>query len=332
LIARSGTKNVAHNWGLQTKKLAVNIHPAQAQIAGITNQDIAISLQTMLGGAQTGTFREEEKSIPIIMRNHRSARLDIEALEGLNIYAQQSGKSVPLKQVADVNVVWQASKILRRDLTRTITVTSDVQTGFTASEIMNGLKPWLKKAAARWPEGYFYELGGDAEGSADAMGAVTAKLPLSVFIILLLLIGQFNSLRKPAIILATIPMGLIGVILGLLLTGSYFGFMAFLGVISLAGIVINNGIVLLDRIEIELRDFGKSAQDAIVDAALGRLRPILLTTATTSVGLVPLWLGGGLLWEPMAIGIIFGLLFATLLTLVFVPVLYRLFFRVSFQT
>jgi hypothetical protein len=88
---------------------------------------------------------------------------------------------------------------------------------------------------------------------------------------------------------------------------------------------------VLDRIEIELRDFGKSPQDAIVDAALGRLRPILLTTATTSVGLVPLWLGGGLLWEPMAIGIIFGLLFATLLTLVFVPVLYRLFFRVSFQ-
>ena len=149
--------------------------------------------------------------------------------------------------------------------------------------------------------------------------------------IVLLLIAQFNSIRKSAIILLTIPLGLIGVVLGLLATNSYFGFMAFLGLISLAGIVINNGIVLLDRIKIELEENGRTPQDAIVEAAQQRFRPILLTTATTSVGLLPLWFGGGVMWQPMAISIIFGLLFATVLTLLFVPVLYKSFFRVSFR-
>lgn len=155
-------------------------------------------------------------------------------------------------------------------------------------------------------------------------------LPLSFFVIVLLLIGQFNSIRKPLIILLTIPLGLIGVIFGLLLTGSYFGFMPFLGVISLAGIVINNAIVLIDRIQIEIDEFNRIPKDAIVVAAQQRLRPIILTTATTSLGLIPLWIGGGPTWRPMAITIIFGLLFATVLTLLVVPVLYRIFFRVKY--
>ena len=326
-----GTKNISDNWGMRTKKIVVNIQPTRAQFANISNQDIAISLQTILSGTQTGEYREGDKVIPIIMRNDKASELGIEDLESLNIYTQQTGGNVPLKQVADVAVVWQAAKILRRDLNKTITVTSDVQTGYTATNVTNQLSSWLKEAQAGWEIGYDYELGGDAESSADAMGAVADKLPLSMFIIVLLLIGQFNSIRKPAIILLTIPLGLIGVILGLLLTGSYFGFMAFLGVISLAGIVINNAIVLLDRIEIELDEHGRTPQDAIVEAAQQRFRPILLTTATTAVGLIPLWIGGGLMWEPMAISIIFGLLFATVLTLLFVPVLYKVFFRVSYK-
>jgi multidrug efflux pump subunit AcrB len=327
-----GTKNISDDWGLRTKKIIVNIHPTKARLAGFTNQDIAVSLQTVLSGAQTGEYREGDKLIPIIMRSDNTGRLDIEDLESLNIYAQQTGVNVPLKQVADVNVVWQASKIKRRDLYKTITVTSDLQTGHTASDVANHLTPWLKKYNAEWGPGYKYEFGGDAEGSAKAMGAVIEKLPLSVFIIILLLIGQFNSVRKPAIILLTIPLGLIGVILGLLITGSYFGFLAFLGVISLSGIVINNAIVLLDRIEIEVEEHGRTQQDAIVEAAQQRFRPILLTTFTTSFGLIPLWLGGGIMWEPMAITIIFGLLFATVLTLLFVPVLYSIFFRVRFSS
>ena len=143
--------------------------------------------------------------------------------------------------------------------------------------------------------------------------------------------GQFNSIRKLLIILLTIPLGIIGVIFGLLVTGSYMGFMTFLGVISLAGIVINNAIVLLDRIRIEIEEHGLPPDRAIVEAAQRRLRPILLTTITTSGGLIPLWLGGGVMFEPMAIAILFGLLFATVLTLGVVPVLYAILFGVGYK-
>jgi len=147
----------------------------------------------------------------------------------------------------------------------------------------------------------------------------------------LLLVGQFNSIRRPIIILLTIPLGMIGVTVGLLVARSYFGFMTLLGIISLAGIVINNAIVLLERIQLEIVDNRRTPQDAVLLAAQHRLRPILLTTATTVCGLLPLYFGGGEMWEPMAVAIISGLLFATLLTLGVVPVLYSLLFRVPFK-
>jgi len=154
-------------------------------------------------------------------------------------------------------------------------------------------------------------------------------LPLAFFIIIFLLMLQFNSYKKTIIVLASIPLGIIGVIVGLLLFQSYFGFMAFLGLISLAGIVINNAIVLLDRIDLEQSEFGHSPYQAIINAAQQRFRPILLTTFTTVLGLIPLYLGGGLMWEPMAVAIMIGLLFATFITLLFVPVMYKLFFKVE---
>jgi len=327
----SGTKNVDDNWGMRNKKLIVHIDQAKAILAGVSSQDIAVSLQTVLTGSYIGQFREGDKVIPIIMRNQQTEAHNIDKLESLNIYAQYSGVNVPLKQVADVSVIWEASKILRRDLYRTITVTSEVEDGYTAFEIMQQLLPDMENDSKNWPLGYQFLTGGEAEESEEAMNAVTEKLPISAFIILLLLIGQFNSMRKSAIVLLTIPLGLIGVVAGLLLVKSYFGFLAFMGLISLAGIVINNAIVLLDRIKIEQEEFKRPPQEAIIVAAQQRFRPILLTTATTSLGLIPLWIGGGTLWRPMAITIIFGLLFATVITLLFVPVLYKSFFRISFK-
>ena len=204
-----------------------------------------------------------------------------------------------------------------------------MQNGYTASDITSVIAPWLEEQKKTWKRGYDFELGGEAESSSDAMGAVIAKLPVAFFIIILLLVVQFNSIRKTVIVLATIPLGIIGVVGGLLAAQSYFSFTAFLGVISLAGIVINNAIVLLDRIEMEITVNGRESYDAIVQATNERFRPILLTTFTTSLGLIPLWLGGGAMWEPMAIGIIFGLLFATVITLLFVPVVYKLLFKVK---
>ena len=331
LRAVPGTKNIEDNWGAQTKKLEVNVNQARARRAGVTNQDIAISLQTSFSGLQTTEFREDDKTIPVTLRSVAADRQDIGKLESLNIYAQSTGASVPLKQVADIDVAWEPSKILRRERTRTVTVKSDVSGDVTALAVIGAIDPWIVEQSKNWGAGYRFQYGGEIESSVKANESIGAKLPIAFLIILLLMIIQFNSVRRMSIVLLTIPLGMIGVTSGLLITGASFGFMTFLGVISLAGIIINNAIVLLDRIRIEIEENGLTPQQAIIESAQRRLRPILLTTCTTIGGLLPLWFGGGPMWEPMAIAIIFGLLFATLLTLGVVPVLYSFFYRVRFR-
>ena len=325
----STAQNIGDDWGPKIKKVVVDIDPSKTRNASLTNQDIALSLQTALTGFNTGAFREGDQSLPIVLRNESSQNVDVRQLESINIYAQGSGKNVPLGQVAQIVPQWQLAKIKRRDLYRTLTVTCDAKSGFTAQDITDEFIPWLEEDSKSWKPGYRYELGGESEQSSEAMSAVVAKLPLSGFIILALLIVQFNSFRKTFIVLSTIPLGLIGVIAGLLVFRSFFGFFAFLGLISLAGIVINNAIVLIDRIQIELNQSGRASIEAIVAAAQQRFRPILLTTCTTTLGLIPLYLGGGLMWEPMAVAIMVGLLFATVITLLFVPVLYKILFAVK---
>ena len=327
----AGTQNIGDDWGPRIRKFVVDIDQARAQRAGLTNQDIALSLQTMLTGFNVGGFRQGDQTIPILLRSETGQALDVRQLESVSIYAQGSGRNVPLGQVADILPAWQYARVKRRDLHRTLVVECDVQPGYTATDITEVLLPLLHLEQETWKQGYTFELGGESEKSSDAMGAVIDQLPLSGFIILLLLVLQFNSFRRTAIVLSTIPLGVIGVVLGLLLFRSYFGFFAFLGLISLAGIVINNAIVLIDRIETELGAGTHPPQAAIVTAAQQRFRPILLTTFTTTFGLVPLYLGGGLMWEPMAISIMVGLLFATVITLLVVPVLYRLLFRIAPQ-
>ena len=330
LFTISGTKNIKDDWGPKGKKFVIDIDPNKAQTAGVTNQDIATSLQTVLDGFQAGEYREGNKSIPIVMKSNQSKQQSLSSLETLNIYAQNSGKSVPLLQVATIVPEWQYSKIKRVDLTRTIKVSSELTTTGNASEVTQAITPWLEEQKEVWGSNYSYELGGDAKSSAENMGAVADYLPLSAFIIVMLLIIQFNSFRKMIMIVCTIPLGVIGMVLGLLLFGVPFGFMAFLGVISLAGIVINNAIVLVDRIEIEENEIKRKPQDAIIAACLQRFRPILLATFTTVLGLIPLYLGGGEMWEPMAVTIMIGLLFGTVITLLFIPAFYSVMYKVDY--
>ncbi|MEM1094699.1 MAG: efflux RND transporter permease subunit, partial [Bacteroidota bacterium] len=326
-----GTKNVKDDWGPKSKKLVIAIDQARAQAAGVSSQDIAVSLETVLNGFRTGEYREGDKNIPILMRSGDSQQQTLASLETLNVYAQSTGKSVPLLQVASIVPDWQYGKIRRLDLNRTINVSSDLTPTGNASAIMEELTPWLDEQAASWPTGYSYNTGGDAENTAENMGAVFNYLPLSGVLILLLLVIQFNSFRKTAMVLLTIPMALIGVSLGLLVFREPFGFMPFLGLISLAGIVINNAIVLLDRIEIEQHQLKRSDQDAIIAACLQRFRPILLSTFTTVLGLLPLYLSGGEMWEGMSVSIMVGLLFGTLITLLLIPALFSLLYRIDYS-
>lgn len=330
LFTISGTKNIKDDWGPKGKKFVINIDQTKAQLAGVTNQDIAISLQTTLDGFLAGEFREGDKSIPIHMLSDKGSDQSLASLETLNVYAQNSGQSVPLLQVASIMPVWQYSKIKRLDLSRTVVVSSELTEDGNASVIMAQMRPWLTEQESEW-KGYSYQLGGDAETTAENMGAVAKYLPLSAFIIVLLLIIQFNSFRKTVMVICTIPLGVIGMVIGLLIFGTPFGFMAFLGVISLAGIVINNAIVLIDRIEIEENEIKRNPQDAIVVACLQRFRPILLATFTTVLGLVPLYIGGGAIWEPMAVTIMVGLLFGTFITLLFLPAFYSILYKVDYS-
>ena len=323
-----GLQNITDDWGQRIKKLVVKINQQRALRVGVTNEDIAVSLQSGLSGLELTQYREDDKVIPVIFRSVEADRHDIRKLQSLTIYSQAKGTAIPLTQVADIEIVWEPAKILRRDRLKAITVGAQIKPGFTAAEGFNALKPWLKESAPHWPFSFRYELGGDAESSQKGNQSIADKLPIAFFIIMFLLVAQFNSIRKSIIILATIPLGLIGVTAGLLIGKSFFGFMTLLGIISLAGIVINNAIVLLERIQLEINELGLVPYEAIISAAQKRFRPILLTTATTVLGLLPLYFGGGEMWEPMAIAIMAGLLFSTLLTLGVVPVLYALLFRV----
>jgi multidrug efflux pump subunit AcrB len=324
-----GLYSVSDDWGLRTKKLRVNIDQQRALRVGVTSEDIAVSLQTSLSGLQLTEFRDGTEIVPVVLRSVAADRSGIQKLESVSVYAQATGQSVPLSQVADIEVQWEPAKVLRRDRLKTVTLGALVRAGVTAMEGFSQLTPWLEQASQDWPTGYFYELGGEAESSAKANQSIVEKLPVAASIIVILLVAQFNSIRKPLIILVTIPLGVIGVIFGLFLARSFFGFMALLGIISLAGIVINNAIVLLERIQLEIDQNGLEPAQAIYAAAQRRMVPILLTTATTVLGLIPLYLGGGEMWEPMAIAIIGGLMFSTLLTLGVVPLLYKLLYRVK---
>ncbi len=332
LRATPGAWGVEDDWGARSKKLAIEIDQPRARRAGITSHDVAVSLQTALGGLETTQFREQGgANIPVLLRSNMAGHADPAMLDRLSVHAQATGRAVPLLQVADPELVWEPSTVRRRNRIRTVTVSSDVDPGVTPAEVVAQLRPWLDVQQAGWPLGLHYELGGEEERSVAANQSIVEKLPLGWLVILLLLVGQFNSIRCAVIILLTIPLGLIGVVAGLIIAQSYFGFMTLLGIIGLAGIVINNAIVIVDRIGVEIGEYGLDPRRAIVGAVQRRLRPILLTTVTTVVGLVPLWIGGGPLWEPMAVAIIFGLLFAAVLTLVVVPILYSVLFGVRFD-
>jgi multidrug efflux pump subunit AcrB len=322
--------SVKNSWGLPSKKLRVEVNQERAKRAGVSSDDVAYSLRTNLQGQKLSEFRDDDELVPIIMRADVSDREDISKLDGLSIYSQSTGGIVPLKQVADVRLTFEPGVIEHRDRVRTLSLKVQLKPDVTAAEVTDEIQPQLLTMAELWPEGFSFDLGGESSESDDASSSIAAKLPIAFMIILFLLVSQFNSIRSPIIILVTIPLGLIGVVNGLLIAGSSFGFFTILGIIALSGIIINNAIVLIDRINIERYQQGKDPNEAIVHACKQRLRPIFLATATTVLGMMPLVWGGTAMFKPMAISIIFGLAFATLLTLVVVPVLYSLFYRVRF--
>jgi multidrug efflux pump subunit AcrB len=328
LYATNGVLDVIDDWGIRTRKIGVDINTDKANAVGLSNNDVANSLFAGISGNTVSELREGEDRIPVVLRSSNRDRSDLRRLPDLTVTSSTTAQSVPLAQVAQIDVNWEVPLIKRRNRVRTVTVSATLLPGFGATNINTSLKPWLNAWAL--PVGYSFEEGGESESSDEASQSIVDKLPIAGLMIVLLLIGQFNSFRKAAIVLMTIPLGLIGMSWGLSLTGVAFGFFTILGIISLAGIIINNAIILIDQIGIE-ENAGTEPREAISRASTQRLRPILLTTATTCGGMLPLALAPSM-FQTMAVTLIFGMLVGTAITLLLVPAVYSLLFRVPGKT
>ena len=267
-------------------------------------------------------YREGDKVIPVVLRTEVENRNELDRLRGVEVFSAARGEAVPLIQIADFRGMIEPSRIRRYNQNRAITVAGK-NPSMTAVELYDAMGPALGEIEI--PPGYTLELEGEIKGSAESNAKLMGFAPHALFLIVMVLVLQFNSFRRPAIILLTIPLVFIGASWGLFLFDAFFDFTAMLGLFSLAGIIINNGIVMIEQIDINRRE-GKGVNDAIVAAALARARPIIMTTITTVVGLLPLALFGGEFWYGMAIVIMAGLTVGTVLTLGVVPVFYSLMF------
>lgn len=323
-----GSIDVSHDWENRIPKIRIDIDQFQARRAGVTSAAIADTLQNFFSGRMVSVFREGDEIVPIIARARADERAELDLLASLIINAGPNQAGVPLSQVARIQIENTYSRIEREDMMPTLTVEGRNLYG-SAEDVAPLVKPLLDQIAAGLPPGYAIEFDGVVTASAEGKSAMAANVPLCIAGVLLLLIAQFNSLARPAIIFSTVPLILIGAALALYVMDANFGFMPLLGLYALAGIIINNAIVLIDRIDIERQVDGVSDFDALVQASVLRLRPIVMTTVTTVVGLLPLILGQDAMFYGMASVIAFGLLVGTVLTLGVVPVLYSLFFKIS---
>ena len=320
------TVDVKTNWGNRTTKILVEVDQQRARRAGVTSADIAQTMQSYFDGIEVTHFRQGDENIPIIMRADEQERFNLDRVRSMSIFSSSLQSSVPLFQIANFSPLNQYARVERKNLFRSIKIEAK-SLDRTAEDLKELVDPHLQKLAKDLPLNHSLSYEGVIKDSARAQKALGANVPLVIGIILILLVLQFNSYRRPLIIVMTIPLAIIGAVLGLLMTGSFFGFMVTLGLYSLAGIIVNNAIVLIDRIDIE-RASGKAPHESIITACLLRLRPIAMTTITTILGLLPLIISHDPLFYGMSNVMAFGLGIGTVLTLGVVPVLYALLFGI----
>jgi len=310
-----GTVDVRHDLDIGVPSIAINVDDATAARYGLTRADVARSLYGQSYGVVAENYRQEEDPIPIILRSREGTSLPLSRLLSVNTYNNR-GDAIPLSALATVETSWEPAAIYLRNGVRVNTVSANLEKGYSFSQALDGLGAGLE--AEPLPAGTRLEMGGDAEGSDRANNALLTAAPIGILLLLFFLLLQFNSFRRVGIILLTVPLATVGIFPGLVLSGSPFGFQSMLGVIALVGIVVNNAIVLLDVMDRQLAR-GDTIADAVRTAVERRTRPILLTTATTVAGLLPLAFSSSTLWPPMAWAIISGLLASTVLTLLVIP-------------
>ncbi len=324
LRAIPDARRVRNDWMEQTMVARLDIDPDRANLAGISNEDVAASTTASLSGTRVATLLEGDKQIPVVARLYRRERATMPDLENLYVYPSNGGQPVPLKAISSVHYELETQRIRRRAHYRTITVAAFTAPGVLASEVLNEAMPKIKELQATVPPGYSIVVGGEYAKQQTGFGELGIILLISCLMIYVALVIQFNSAIKPVLVFACVPYGVVGALLALLVMGTPFGFMAFLGIASLIGVIVSHVIVLFDFIE-EMHEKGEPFMEAVLDAGIERLRPVLITVGAAVLALVPLSIRGGPLWEPLCYAQIGGLSVATFIELLLVPVFYGIF-------
>ncbi len=317
---------VRDDWGTPNLTLSLKTLDDRANLSGITHLDVTSAAAIALNGFPLGKLREGDREIPILARSSMDSTSHLSDLRNFYVFSLSSDHRQPLGQVADLELRLKPEKICRRNQFRAITVSCFPCRGFLPSQVLENLEPALAEFKAALPLGYSLEIAGEQEKQEKGFRELSVVLLVSVLLIYLALVFQFSHAVKPVIVFCAIPFGMMGAVLALFILDSPFGFMAFLGVASLVGVIISHIVVLFDFIE-EARERGETLEDALLDAGIIRLRPVMITVGTTLIALLPLTAHGGPLWEPLCYAQIGGLTVATLVTLLLVPVLYALFVK-----
>ncbi|MDF3935249.1 efflux RND transporter permease subunit [Pseudomonas citronellolis] len=317
--------NVHLDWEEPSKAIFLNVDQDRARALGVSTQDVSQFLQSSLTGATVSYYREDNELIEILLRGDQRERHDLSQLPSLAI-PTNNGRSVALSQVATLEYGFEEGIIWRRNRLPTVTVRADIYDDSLPATLVKQISPTLDPIRAALPDGYLLEVGGTVEDSAKGQNSVNAGVPLFLVVVMTLLMVQLRSFSRMAMVFLTAPLGLIGVTLFLLVFQKPFGFVAMLGTIALAGMIMRNSVILVDQIEQD-RAQGLDAWHAIIEATVRRFRPIVLTALAAVLAMIPL--SRSVFFGPMAVAIMGGLIVATALTLLFLPALYAAWFRVK---
>ena len=318
-----GVQVVQNDWFEESPEVKLRIDPERANLAGLTNRDVANSTTAAMNGTTVTALREGNQQIPVIVRLRSQERAQLSDVENLYVFSSQNTEKLPLRSISSVQNEMETQRIRRQEHFRTIGVHAYPQPGILASELLKEAMPQLEAFGRNLPPGYRMQIGGERAKQQDGFANLVNVLIISMIGIYAALLLQFNNAVKPLLVFAATPYGVVGALLALMIMGSPFGFMAFLGIASLIGVIVSHIIVLFDFIE-EMHNAGEPFQQAVCDAGIERLRPVLITVSATILALFPLASHGGPLWKPLCYAQIGGLAVATFITLLLVPVFYSI--------
>ncbi|MDF2568839.1 MAG: acriflavin resistance protein [Sporomusa sp.] len=323
-----GLRDVNLNWNEKSKVMHLQVDQERARMLGVDSLQLATSLQSQVSGIPVGEFREKDQKISMLFRIDAKSRQDLSSIKDLNIHTG-NGKYIPLDQIAQIRYDAEDGLIWRRNLKPTITVQAEVKPEITGNDATKQVYDKLLELRNSLPPGYAISVDGPLEDSFRSVGSLLKLVPVVMLIMMILLMIQLQSVSRMTLTLLTAPLGVIGVSLSLLITQQPVGFVAVLGILALAGIIIRNSVILIDQIEQQIL-LGESPWDAVINATILRFRPIMLTAVAAILGMIPLF--SSIFWGPMAIAIAGGLLIATILTLLVLPTMYVTWFRIGSKT